>query len=82
MNVQEHTAGQRTHECAAERCGVRIGTHLLMCPRHWGMLPAPLRRDVTARWSQVQEGELGAVASYRQVREEAVRVVDRLEQGR
>lgn len=40
----------RLHKCAVPHCPCQVPRHLLMCMEHWRMVPAPLRREVTAAW--------------------------------
>lgn len=37
-------------QCSAARCVRRIPRRLLMCARHWGMVPADLQRNVYSAW--------------------------------
>lgn len=39
------------HCCAAEGCARQIPGDLLMCIEHWRAVPAALRREVYAAWS-------------------------------
>ena len=39
-----------THECPAPLCTGQAGPDMLMCPRHWYQVPAPVRRAVWAAW--------------------------------
>ena len=41
-----------THECPARPCTEQIGPGLLMCPRHWYLVPKPLRRAVWIAWNR------------------------------
>ena len=39
-----------THECPAPVCTERIDPDMLMCPRHWYLVPKPLRKAVWIAW--------------------------------
>lgn len=32
--------------CEADGCGAVVPDSMIMCPRHWGMLPVSLRRAI------------------------------------
>jgi len=38
------------HKCYAEGCRERIVVRLLMCRRHWRLVPKPLREEVNRCW--------------------------------
>jgi hypothetical protein len=38
------------HECPAPVCTEQIDPDMLMCPRHWYLVPKPLRRAVWIAW--------------------------------
>jgi len=39
-----------THECPAPVCTEQVAPDMLMCPRHWYLVPKPLRSAVWAAW--------------------------------
>jgi hypothetical protein len=39
-------SGPRQHHCHADGCEVRVRPELLMCRKHWFMVPARIRRLV------------------------------------
>jgi hypothetical protein len=43
-----------SHRCHAIGCDVEVHPSLLMCRRHWFMVPKPLRKDV---WRLYQKGQ-------------------------
>lgn len=43
-----------THHCYATGCPTRIALSLLMCPRHWRMVPKAIQKRV---WATYQEGQ-------------------------
>lgn len=45
----------RTTTCAAMGCQHTIRQPLLMCADHWRMVPAALRRAVTATWKRCRD---------------------------
>lgn len=40
------------HSCPIEGCGKKVPTFRLMCPKHWGMVSAPLQRSVWNHWQK------------------------------
>jgi hypothetical protein len=49
-----------THPCVADRCGVPLPPHLLMCKTHWHLVPTAIRRRVLDRY---RRGQTAATAS-------------------
>lgn len=43
------------HFCHALGCSVRVAPRLLMCPRHWRMVPTDLQQDVCREYRPGQE---------------------------
>ena len=41
-----------THECPASLCTEQIDSDMLMCPRHWHLVPAAVRRAVWIAWKR------------------------------
>ena len=44
------SASTLTHECPAPVCTEQVDLDMLMCPRHWYLVPKPLRRAVWIAW--------------------------------
>lgn len=42
------------HTCHAEACTIHVPPRMLMCRRHWSMVPRALQRAV---WSTYQDGQ-------------------------
>lgn len=42
------------HTCHAEGCPLHVPPAMLMCRRHWSMVPRPLQRQV---WATYQDGQ-------------------------
>jgi hypothetical protein len=40
------------HECPADGCTASVDISMLMCSRHWYMVPKPLRNAVWAAWKR------------------------------
>lgn len=38
------------HECPIRNCTQLVPDHILMCRRHWGMVPRSLQHEVYDRW--------------------------------
>ena len=44
-------AAMTTHQCPVDGCLVMVSAALLMCARHWRMVPESLRAEVWATWA-------------------------------
>lgn len=66
------------HACFAVGCAEQVFDKLLMCPRHWYMVPLKVRRRV---WDAYRPGQGFATASeeWHEAVQEAVRAVQRIE---
>jgi hypothetical protein len=40
------------HDCPIEACQIDVPDQHLLCPVHWAMVPAGLRRAVYAAWNK------------------------------
>jgi len=63
------------HVCHARGCSVPVPPRLLMCKRHWFMVPATLRRRVWAAYVPGQEVRKDPTAAYLSVMQEAIDAV-------
>jgi hypothetical protein len=59
-------ASVKVNDCAAEGCKEKVARHLLMCRRHWAMVPRTLQRDVYRTWTN------GGVGDYLKARQAAI----------
>lgn len=59
------------HKCPTACCREEVNDGLLMCRRHWYMVPASLRAVITKLWRTQRDGSL-----YRAAVKQAIRVVD------
>ncbi len=71
----------RTRTCRATGCQRVIGGFMLLCPDHWDMVPAPLRRELVQQGMWRAAGEPGAGAAYQEAVARAVAAVEE-KQGR
>lgn len=60
--------------CSLPTCGKLIGTALLMCRRHWRLVPRDLQARVYLAWSRYQNGLMGLTELWA-VQAEATRAV-------
>lgn len=72
----------RPHHCHARGCNVLVKPEMLMCLRHWRMVPADLQKQIWATyrrgqcddkqpseaWHQAADAAIGAVASREGIR--------------
>lgn len=66
------------HTCHAETCEVRVPPRLLMCRKHWRMVPYGLQVAVYAEYQPGQErldGTAFPTDSYLEVTREAIEAV-------
>ncbi len=63
------------HNCAIPDCGARIPTSMLMCRRHWFMVPRPLRDRVNDAWSIAPDMRALESPEYMAARQEAIDAV-------
>jgi hypothetical protein len=64
-----------THECHATECHVEVPPRMLMCRRHWWMVPKPLRDAVWAEYRPGQEVDKRPSNEYMDAQRAAVAAV-------
>lgn len=64
-----------SHRCHARGCELEVPPKLLMCRRHWYMVPAPIRHKVWREYRPGQERDKKPSAKYLVVMEEAINAV-------
>lgn len=64
-----------THVCHAVGCVVEVPPRLLMCPRHWRMVPPHLQRAVWAAYVPGQEIRKDPTSAYLRVAADAIAFV-------
>ena len=71
------------HYCMATVCKAEISKALLMCPRHWSMVPNAMKNAVNRTWRAWRFNLLSPekVREYQAARREAIAIVDALEAG-
>lgn len=67
-------ADRLTHDCPANECERQVASHMLMCGRHWRMVPQPLRRAVWAAW---RNGAGAGTPEHRAAIRRAIEAVNR-----
>jgi hypothetical protein len=70
------------HTCHAKDCGVEVPPKMLMCARHWRMVPKELQQAVWREYRPGQEITKTPSAMYLQVAKEAIEAVARAETPR
>jgi len=68
-----------SHRCHADACGREIPPRLLMCGKHWGLVPRSLQRAVWRYYRPGQEQDKAPSAIYMLVQNVAVLEVAREE---
>jgi hypothetical protein len=63
------------HLCHAVDCSERISPKLLMCPRHWYMVPPALRKRVWQTYRPGQEFDKCPSKAYLEVAKQAINFV-------
>lgn len=72
------------HKCPVDGCEAQCQQHILMCYRHWKLVPKDLQVSVYRAWGVFRKAEPGAgdsffVDSYLKIRQEAIDAVNRIE---
>ena len=70
-----------THRCHAVGCAIEVDPGLLMCKRHWFMVPKNLRREVWRLYGKGQELRKDPSREYLAAAKDAVAAVDEAEHG-
>lgn len=65
-----------THRCPAEGCTTDCPRHILMCARHWRMVPRPLQTAIRDTWRS------GHTSAWHDNKDQAVALVSSTERGR
>lgn len=65
------------HTCHAEGCPAKVPPKMLMCGRHWRMVPRPLQRAIWATYRRGQEQDKNPSAAYMAVQRLACAAVAR-----
>ena len=63
------------HQCPIDGCPNQLPSHILMCCRHWQLVPSNLKTQVYATWNR---GKPANLQDYLSARQEAVRSVNLL----
>jgi hypothetical protein len=63
-----------THTCSVPNCRLQIASRLLMCPRHWRLVPSDLQAKVYAAYDDYQTGTI-RVTGLRRIQAEATKAV-------
>ena len=70
------------HKCHAQGCIVEVPPKMLMCRRHWFMVPKPLREEVWRTYRPGQEIDKSPTAEYMLAQGAAVSAVEQREAER
>lgn len=74
-----------TRDCPVDGCPGKHPTRMLMCKRHWYMVPVDLRREVraAAKTAFLGEGDFNgdAYTEWRELRDQAIAAVEEKEAG-
>jgi hypothetical protein len=73
---------QPAHTCHALGCDKTVPPRLLMCGRHWAMVPKPLQRTVWATYQPGQEDSKDPSGAYLAAAKAAIAAVARQEGAR
>lgn len=67
------------HECHATGCNAAVPPKMLMCLKHWRMVPRVLQRRIWATYVPGQEIRKNPTAEYMEAQRAAVRAVEERE---
>jgi hypothetical protein len=73
--LQAQTGGPMRHTCHAHRCDVSVPPKMLMCKRHWYMVPKDLRDAVWLMYRPGQEIDKSPTMEYLETAHEAINAV-------
>lgn len=73
---------EQVHLCHAVDCNERVLPSRLMCPRHWFMVPIPLRKRVWQTYKPGQEITKTPTAEYIKAARDAINSVAKIENRR
>ena len=68
-----------SHECHAKGCRIEVPPKLLMCPRHWWMVPLALRRRVWQTYRLGQDIDKDPTDEYLEAAQDAINAVEKKE---
>jgi hypothetical protein len=71
--------GENAHVCHATGCKAKVPPKMLMCRKHWYMVPKPLRDRVWATYVSGQEIRKDPTDEYMDAQRAAVRAVEERE---
>lgn len=80
QNVE--AGGPPIHHCHARDCLVAVPPHLLMCARHWAMVPRPLQRRIWPWFRRGQERDKRPSMEYIDAAKDAIAAVAEAEGAR
>ena len=60
------------HLCHAHGCEASVPPRMLMCRKHWGMVPRALQREIWKHFRPGQEIDKSPSAAYRQAQQAAI----------
>lgn len=69
------------HLCHAEGCPVEVAPSLLMCLKHWRMVPPPLKAAVWREYRRGQEVDKRPSPGYLKAAGDAIAAVAKIERG-
>lgn len=70
------------HRCHAVGCTLEVPPSLMMCKRHWFMVPKPLRKAVWHHYRSGQEVRKDPSPEYLEAAKAAIKAVETAEFGR
>lgn len=70
-----------SHRCHATRCDAEVPPAMLMCKRHWFMVPKPLRQEVWRLYRKGQEVDKNPSREYLAAADAAIQAVETAEFG-
>jgi hypothetical protein len=70
------------HLCHAIGCNVEVAPRLLMCPRHWAMVPGLMKAAIYAEYRCGQEQDKRPTRAYVKAARAAINRVREIEEAR
>ena len=69
------------HQCHAIKCHIIVAPKLLMCQKHWALVPPQLKSDIWKHYRKSQEVDKKPSVEYLHAMRRAIRAVSNIERS-
>lgn len=74
--------GNSNHHCHARNCKLKVPPEMLMCKRHWFMVPMPIRNRVWKHYRKGQCDDMRPSEEWLEAANDAIAAVYKAERAR